>query len=50
MTQDGINLLIGLLVELRGRYDGAPDSPTRWMGFYIEELENYVESLEGGAA
>lgn len=27
-----------LLEELEDRYDGAPDSGTRWMGLHIEQL------------
>lgn len=41
---DRIENVIGpLLDELEDRYDGAPDSPTRWMGAYITALRNAIE-------
>lgn len=41
-----------LLEELYNKYDGAEDSGSRWMGYYIyraEQLQReYAHSREGG--
>lgn len=31
-------LIADLRAELGDRYDGAPDSPTHWMGFWWDEM------------
>jgi hypothetical protein len=28
--------------ELESRYDGAPDSPTRWMGEYVQRFNDLL--------
>jgi pyridoxine/pyridoxamine 5'-phosphate oxidase len=33
-----------ILNELRLRYDGAEDSPTRWMGYFIQIAADALES------
>lgn len=39
-----------ILTELIDRYDGAPDSPTRWMGSHIQALEAAAAALEADKA
>ena len=37
-----------LLEEMEGRYDGAPDSNTRWMGEYLEALKYVMARIKEG--
>jgi hypothetical protein len=42
------DMLKTVLIALEDRYDGAPDSGTRWMGELIEQIETVLQ--KGGAA
>jgi hypothetical protein len=39
-----------IAAELIDRYDGAPDSGSRWMGCYIEQLEAAIAAVKAAAA
>lgn len=42
-----LDLLEDLEVELDNRYDGAEDSPTRWMGEYLSRLTTVINQAKG---
>ena len=44
MNKRSLTDLGTLLDELEDRYDGAPDSHSRWMAEHIENLRNILRS------
>lgn len=44
---DLLNAAKAIRDELDGRYDGAPDSHTRWMGEYLTQLGEAIARAEG---
>lgn len=47
MTAKIIALLEQCQYELGDRYDGAPDSPTLWMGDLLEQINLALNDLKG---
>jgi len=39
------DLLRDLEVAMEGLYDGAPDSPTRWMGEFLERIQQTLAGM-----
>jgi hypothetical protein len=46
MTQTVFDVLEDIYAELEGRYDGAPDSMTKWMGQHLTAIEEVLKNAE----
>lgn len=46
MNDELAGLVRELIDQLADQYDGAPDSPVRWHGYYIERITKLLDRLE----
>lgn len=46
MIPSDLTLMEELLAELEDQYDGADDSRTKWIGWYLDPLRRTIQWME----